>query len=49
MFDTADTSHAPAVGDPAPPLSLPTIDGDVFDLATAPAQPVLVSFLRHAG
>jgi hypothetical protein len=36
-------------GAPAPPLALPTLDGECFDLAALDAAPVLVTFLRHAG
>lgn len=39
----------PAVGDTAPQLRLPTLDGDVLDLASLRGQFVVVSFLRHAG
>jgi peroxiredoxin len=39
----------PAPGDPAPPLDLPVIGGGRLDLAALRGQPVLVSFLRHAG
>jgi peroxiredoxin len=39
----------PAVGDPAPPLSSPDLDGAVIDLAGLGGRAVLVSFLRHAG
>jgi peroxiredoxin len=37
------------VGALAPPLDLPTIDGDRFSLREEREHPVLVSFLRHAG
>lgn len=40
---------APVVGEPAPPLALPTLDAEPFDLRWLRGQPVLVSFLRHAG
>ena len=33
----------------APELSLPTLDGEWFDLRDLRGTPVLVSFLRHAG
>lgn len=39
----------PAVGDPAPALELPTLDGAPFRLGDLAGRPVLVSFLRHAG
>lgn len=39
----------PAVGDRAPPLELPTLDGARFRLEDLRGQPLLVSFLRHAG
>lgn len=40
----------PRVGEPAPPLRLPPLDDNgLFDLADLRGQPVLVSFLRHAG
>lgn len=39
----------PAVGDTAPPLSLPTLDGGHYRLEDHRERPVLVSFLRHAG
>lgn len=42
-------STAPRVGDPAPPLELPDIAGRVVSLDDLRDQPVLVSFLRHAG
>lgn len=42
-------SAPPHAGDAAPPLNLPTIDGQSFDLAANRGQHVLVSFLRHAG
>lgn len=42
-------TQAPAVGEPAPPLALPTLNGGAVDLASLRGQPVLVSFLRHAG
>lgn len=40
---------APSVGQPAPRLELPTIDGGDFRLTDLRGQPVLLSFLRHAG
>ena len=40
---------APIVGDQAPPLELPDIDGGVVSLGALRGSPVLVSFLRHAG
>ena len=39
----------PSVGEAAPELVLPMLEGGVFSLADARGQPVLVSFLRHAG
>lgn len=39
----------PAAGEAAPDLVLPMLEGGVFSLADARGQPVLVSFLRHAG
>lgn len=42
-------THPPETGELAPPLKLPTLDGAEFDLASLRGQPVLVSFLRHAG
>lgn len=36
-------------GDPAPELTLPTLDGEPFDLRQRHAPLALVSFLRHAG
>lgn len=41
--------HTPAVGEPAPALALPSLDGERFDLAELRGHPVLVAFLRHAG
>ena len=40
---------APLPGEPAPPLALPTLDGEPVDLRGLRGRPVLVSFLRHAG
>ena len=40
---------APAVGDPAPELDLPTVDGRRIRLSDLSGRPVIVSFLRHAG
>ncbi len=37
------------VGQPAPPLELPTLDGGLLRLADLRGRAVLVSFLRHAG
>ena len=45
---TARTA-SPTVGGVAPPLRLEDITGRSFDLLDARGQPVLVSFLRHAG
>ncbi|MDP9021812.1 MAG: peroxiredoxin family protein [Actinomycetota bacterium] len=42
-------NDAPAVGDPAPPLTLPRMEGGDFRLEDQSGRPVLVSFLRHAG
>ncbi len=42
-------SAAPQVGDQAPPLELPDVAGRVVSLDDVRGQPVLVSFLRHAG
>jgi len=39
----------PVPGEPAAPLALPTLDGAPFDLRGLRGQPVLVTFLRHAG
>jgi peroxiredoxin len=39
----------PVAGAPAPPLELPTIDGDIVRLTDLRGHAVLVSFLRHAG
>jgi peroxiredoxin len=39
----------PQVGDPAPDLELPRLDGGVTALRDLQGRPVLVSFLRHAG
>ena len=43
------TTTAPNVGDAAPDLQLPTLDGGAYDLRAAVGQFVVVSFLRHAG
>jgi peroxiredoxin len=40
---------APQVGQTAPILSLPTLDGRGTDLTALRGRFVLVSFLRHAG
>jgi peroxiredoxin len=37
------------VGDPAPDLALPTLDGDQFLLERLLGRAVILSFLRHAG
>ncbi|MBW3578551.1 MAG: peroxiredoxin family protein [Actinobacteria bacterium] len=42
-------NDAPAVGDPAPPLIVPQLEGGDFRLEDHRGRPVLVSFLRHAG
>jgi len=39
----------PNPGDPAPPIDLPTLDGERFRLADRAGRPVVISFLRHAG
>jgi len=39
----------PSVGEPAPELVLPMLEGGELSLVGARGQPVLVSFLRHAG
>jgi hypothetical protein len=41
--------NAPVAGAPAPPLALPRLDGEPFDLRWLRGRPVLVVFLRHAG
>jgi hypothetical protein len=38
-----------AAGDPAPELSLPTIDGEPYDLRARSGDLALVVFLRHGG
>lgn len=43
------TSNAPAVGQRAPDLVLPDLNGAVTALRDLQGRPVLVSFLRHAG
>lgn len=48
LFEAA-TPGAPQVGQPAPPLRLPTLEGGGLDLDALRGTPVLVSFLRHAG
>lgn len=40
---------APRVGDVAPELEGPTLDGVWFRLSDHRDRPVIVSFLRHAG
>jgi peroxiredoxin len=42
-------TSTPIVGQPAPELRLPTLNGQRVDLAALRGQRVLVSFLRHAG
>ena len=42
-------SAAPGVGDQAPLLELLDFDGRVVSLDALRGQPVVVSFLRHAG
>lgn len=39
----------PTIGDPAPELDLPTVDGERIRLTDLAGRPVIVSFLRHAG
>lgn len=39
----------PQIGDPAPPIDLPSLDGQRFQLADREGRAVVVSFLRHAG
>jgi peroxiredoxin len=39
----------PQVGQPAPPLELPTLTDDRVELAGLRGGLALVSFLRHAG
>lgn len=43
------TEAAPQVGERAPELALPDLDGTVTALRDLQGRPVLVSFLRHAG
>ena len=43
------TGDPPQVGQPAPELVLPDLDGTVTALRDLRGRPVLVSFLRHAG
>lgn len=40
---------APAIGEPAPPLALPTLDGGEASLEELRGTATLVLFLRHAG
>lgn len=40
---------APRVGERAPRLELPDLEGRVTSLRDLQGRPVLVSFLRHAG
>ena len=42
-------TSAPQVGQAAPALSLPTLDGRQADLSALRGRLVMVSFLRHAG
>ena len=44
-----DVTAAPRIGEPAPQLRLPDLDGEVTALDDPAGSPVLVSFLRHAG
>jgi peroxiredoxin len=39
----------PSVGDPAPELALPALDGGLLRLEDLRGRPVLLTFLRHAG
>lgn len=39
----------PRIGEPAPPLELPTLEDALWRLADLQGKRVLVSFLRHAG
>ncbi len=41
--------NAPAVGDAARSLDLPTLNGERVSLPDEPGRPVIISFLRHAG
>jgi hypothetical protein len=41
--------NPPSVGDPAPELDLPALEGGRVRLRLEPDRPVIVSFLRHAG
>ena len=43
------STDVPQVGDRAPRLVLPDLDGTVTTLEDLRGRPVLVSFLRHAG
>lgn len=41
--------NVPRLGESAPPLELPDLDGNRVRLAELRGRPVLVSFLRHGG
>ncbi|MEX2471807.1 MAG: hypothetical protein WEA34_06490 [Gemmatimonadota bacterium] len=43
------SSKGPEIGDPAPEIDLPVLDGGRVQLPPEPGRPVIVSFLRHAG
>jgi len=49
VFSRRNQPSPPAVGAPAPPLELPSLDGERFSLRDLADRPVFVSFLRHAG
>lgn len=42
-------TRPPAVGSDAPMFDLPDLDGNQWSLRDHLQQPLLVSFLRHAG
>jgi peroxiredoxin len=39
----------PKPGEPAPPIDLPSLQGERFQLADRQGRAVVVTFLRHAG
>lgn len=43
------TPSSPRVGQLAPTLELPTLDGGLLRLTDLRGRPALVSFLRHGG
>jgi peroxiredoxin len=43
------TRRPPRVGEAAPELALPTLDGEPFRLERLAGRVVVLSFLRHAG